>query len=129
MPACWSVLQPTHVLQIPEDLAACPTCPCSSLHVRSQAFLQHTVWFHLLAHCLPHLVDVMKTHLLQALLQASQVQEQEQVTFEDVVVDFTQEEWEQLTPAQRMLYSDVMLDTFELLVSIGEAMSNPPNGF
>ncbi|XP_024902356.1 zinc finger protein 39-like isoform X2 [Pteropus alecto] len=53
----------------------------------------------------------------------------EQVTFEDVVVDFTQEEWEQLTPAQRMLYSDVMLDTFELLVSIGEAMSNPPNGF
>lgn len=51
---------------------------------------------------------------------------QEQVTFEDVVVDFTQEEWELLTPAQRMLYYDVMLDTFELLVSLGEATSNPP---
>lgn len=50
---------------------------------------------------------------------------QEQMTFEDVVVDFTQEDWEQLTPAQRMLYYDVMLDTFEFLISLGEATSNP----
>lgn len=46
---------------------------------------------------------------------------QEQVTFEDVVVDFTKEEWGQLTPAQRTLYCDVMLETLGLLVSVGKA--------
>ncbi|XP_036088473.1 zinc finger protein 135 isoform X2 [Rousettus aegyptiacus] len=49
----------------------------------------------------------------------------EQVTFEDVIVDFTQEEWEQLTPAQRVLYYNVMLDTFELLVSLGHWLPKP----
>ena len=50
------------------------------------------------------------------------------MSFEDVAVDFTRQEWHRLDLAQRTMHRDVMLENYSNLASVGEDYC-PPNSW
>uniref|UniRef100_A0A8C4KZ29 KRAB domain-containing protein n=1 Tax=Equus asinus TaxID=9793 RepID=A0A8C4KZ29_EQUAS len=47
------------------------------------------------------------------------------VSFKDMAVDFTREEWQYLDPPQRDLYKNVMLENYINLISVGFQSAKP----
>ncbi|KAB1270930.1 Zinc finger protein 25, partial [Camelus dromedarius] len=47
------------------------------------------------------------------------------VTFKDITVEFTREEWQLLDAAQRTLYREVMQENYRHLISVGYRVNRP----
>ncbi|XP_039699580.1 uncharacterized protein LOC120587039 [Pteropus medius] len=75
---------------------------------------------------------VLFTHTVEPLQFLTFFQEQQKmniaqgsVSFEDVTVEFTPDEWQYMGPAHRTLYRDVMLENCSHFVSMGYCITKP----
>ncbi|XP_060615570.2 zinc finger protein 157-like [Anolis sagrei] len=73
---------------------------------------------------------MLGSHHSSSLCEAGEMasMEQDQVTFEDVSVHFSEEEWVLLDPDQRTLHWEVMGDNFKTFASFGGAGEESENG-
>ncbi|XP_031241207.1 neurotrophin receptor-interacting factor 2-like [Mastomys coucha] len=69
--------------------------------------------------CSSETTDQLKERRKDVITLPVTVPPEEHVNFQDVSVDFSQEEWRLLGPTQRTEYNDVMLETLGNIVSVG----------